>query len=167
MDAKEVISCRHAKFTNGGGDSATHYYICEMNGKVTDPAKCSTCRALGRDKTLTDADQEKIIQNACRRAGLYGHVKWLQTHRDAHTWAEKIAYMYRKPGYRIMPTKGSVMYCETLDMCFFFMYGKTPAMAYAGYMAAGGSDNAEKLATAFKKGEELLRFMQEEMEAKA
>ena len=38
-------------------------------------------------------------------------------------------------------------------------------MAYAGYMAVGGPDNAEKLATAFKKGEELLRFMKEEMEA--
>lgn len=162
MDVGEVFSCCHAKFVPGS--DGTRHCICEMNGKVIDQIKCANCMEMGRNKTLSDADQEKIIQNACRRAGLDGHIKWLQTQRDAHTWAEKISYMYRKPGYRIMPTKGSSMYCETLDMCFFFMYGKTPAMAYAGYMAAGGPDNAEKLATAFKKGEEVLRFMKEEME---
>ena len=47
------------------------------------------------------------------------------------------------------------------------MYGKIPAMAYAGYMAVGGPDSAEKLTTAFENGEEVLRFMKEEMEARS
>lgn len=80
---------------------------------------------------------------------------------DAHTWAEKISVRFRD-GRQPRPVKNSYMFCDTLDMCFF--YGgpqhDIPYMTYAGYVTAGSPDITEdKLVEAFNKAGAVLRIM--------
>lgn len=41
--ASKLILCKKAKFTNGGGDSATYWIECRLHKKTTDPEKCLNC----------------------------------------------------------------------------------------------------------------------------
>ena len=38
-----LCKCKYAKEENGGGNSATWWFICRILGGVTDPKKCSFC----------------------------------------------------------------------------------------------------------------------------
>ena len=58
------------------------------------------------------------------------------------------------------PVKNSYMFCDTLDMCFFFGPGDTPKVAYAGHAGADERDITEgKLVEAFRKADTVLRAM--------
>lgn len=70
---------------------------------------------------MTPQKQAELIATACRKAGLDGHIKWIEKKAHAQTWAERIAERFR--GGRQLPVKNSYMYCDTLDMSFF--YGET------------------------------------------
>lgn len=41
--ATGMIDCKSAIFTNGGGDSPTHWFECNLHKTITDPVKCDTC----------------------------------------------------------------------------------------------------------------------------
>lgn len=112
-------------------------------------------------KALPEDKQAAIIEKACKLANLGSHIKWITLKKDAGTLAEQIAARF-KSGER-MPVKNSYMYCDTLDMCFFFLRGCTPAVAYAGYTVALSKDATGGLAHAFSKAEEVLRYMVEFM----
>ena len=107
---------------------------------------------------LSEDMQADIIANACKDAGLDTHIKWVKYHKDSATWAEKIADRFR--GSRIMPVKNSYMFCDTLDMCFFFDSRGYACMTYAGYAYAGSRDITTNLGAAFEKAEKVLASMQ-------
>lgn len=59
-----------------------------------------------------------------------------------------------------LPVKNSYMFCDTLDMCFFYGPGDTPKVAYAGHAGADERDITEgKLVEAFRKADTVLRAM--------
>ena len=101
--------------------------------------------------------QAEIIKEACRAVGIDSHIKRLELKKEAYTWAERIAAQHKESG-QTMPVKNSYMYCDTLDMCFFFM-GRTPAVSYAGYTTAGSKDITGGISEAFKKADAVLRYM--------
>ena len=110
---------------------------------------------------MTDKQQAGAITKACIEAGLDSHITWHNCAADAHTWAEKISVRFRD-GRQPSPVKNSYMFCDTLDMCFF--YGgpqhDIPYMTYAGYVTAGSPDITEdKLVEAFNKAGAVLRIM--------
>lgn len=108
---------------------------------------------------LSEEKQAEIIAWACRINGLDGHIKWIKRNLDCNTWAEKIADRFRKKEF---PVKNSFMFCETLDMCFFFEPKSGLAcMTYAGYAYAGSNDIKENLKIAFSKADHILTMMQE------
>ena len=108
---------------------------------------------------LSVEKQAEIIAWACQMDGLDGHIKWIERNFDCETWAEKIANRFRKKKF---PVKNSYMYCDTLDMCFFFEPTSGLAcMSYAGYAYADSRDVKENLKVAFSKADHILTMMQE------
>lgn len=67
---------------------------------------------------MTKQRQAELISAACKETGLDGHIRWIETQKQADTWAEKIAMRFKDKGSSL-PVKNSFMYCDTLDMCFF------------------------------------------------
>lgn len=115
---------------------------------------------------MTEKQQAELISAACKRAGIDTHIRWIESKKQADTWAEKIAVRFK--GDSILPVKNSFMYCDTLDMCFFYNQQGTPIMTYAGYVMAGCKDIAEgKLIKAFRKAEQVLNHMKELAEEQA
>ena len=91
------------------------------------------------------------------------YIKWIEKKAHAQTWAERIAERFR--GGRQLPVKNSYMYCDTLDMSFFFGETGTPYMTYAGYVTADSKDiTEEKLVEAFRKAGLVLETMKELVE---
>lgn len=110
---------------------------------------------------MTDKQQARAIAKACNEAGVDSHIKWHNCAADLHTWAERISGRFRD-GRQPRPVKNSYMYCDTLDMCFFYggPSGDIPYMTYAGYVTAGSPDITEgKLAKAFQTAEAVLKTM--------
>lgn len=86
--------------------------------------------------------------------------EWIWRKTQAGTWAEKIAVQFKERDP--LPVKNSYMYCNTLDMCFFYGPGDTPSMAYAGQVSVDNTDIKEgKLLEAFKKARQVLGTMKE------
>lgn len=110
--------------------------------------------------SLSPERQAAIIEAACKTANLGAHITWITAKSKASTWAEKIAVQY-KAEREAIAVKNSYMYCDTLDMCFFFLNGCTPAVAYAGYTVALSADATGGLVNSFAKANEVLRYMTE------
>lgn len=109
---------------------------------------------------MTEQRQAELIGAACKEVGLDGHIRWIEGRKQADTWAEKIAMRFK--GNNAIPVKNSFMYCDTLDMCFFYNEAGTPFMTYAGYVTADSKDITEgKLIEAFRKAGQLLSTMKE------
>ncbi len=109
---------------------------------------------------MTKEQQAENIHQACKDAGLDGHVKWIERKAQAQTWAEKIAVRFK--GKDPLPVKNSYMYCDTLDMCFYYEPDGTPGMTYAGYVTADSADIKDgKLMEAFRKARHVLGIMKE------
>lgn len=109
---------------------------------------------------MTREQQAELIQKACREVGLDGHVKMIERRTQANTWPEKTAAAFK--GRDPLPVKNSYMYCDTLDMCFFYGPDDIPYMAYAGYVTVESKDIKEgKILEAFKKARQVLGNMKE------
>lgn len=107
---------------------------------------------------MTPERQSEIIRAACREAGLEGHIKWIERASDAQTQAEKLAYRFKWKDR--FPVKNSYMYCDTLDMCFYFA-GDNPAVSYSGYFIYGKGDLENgRLIDAFVRANGVLRLME-------
>jgi hypothetical protein len=107
---------------------------------------------------MTVEKQAEKIAAACKETGLDGHIKWIDSRKQANTWAEKIAERFRNR--RQLPVKNSYMFCDTLDMCFFYSKEGQPIVTYAGYATPDSPDiNCGKLAEAFGKAEQVLNAM--------
>lgn len=107
---------------------------------------------------MTVDKQAELIHKAFREYGLDGHVKWIETRKDIQTWAEKIAERFRQN--RNIPVKNSYMYCDQLDMCFFYTAWDLPVVTYAGFAGVNDKDITEgQLEQAFRKAREVLEAM--------
>lgn len=73
---------------------------------------------------------EKAIHDACREMGYDGHVKEIEKKKDACTYAEKIATLFKE--YPI-PVKNSYLYLDGVDFCFFEVNGECD-FAISGYV---------------------------------
>ena len=108
---------------------------------------------------MTPERQAELISVACKQAGVDSHIRWIERRKEAQTWAEKIAVQFMRAGQQL-PVKNSYMFCDTLDMCFFYTSQGVPQAAYAGLTAAASKDLEEgKLAEAFRKADTVLRLM--------
>ena len=108
---------------------------------------------------MTPERQAELISTACKEAGLDSHIRWIERRKEAQTWAEKIAVQFLQAGQQL-PVKNSYMFCDTLDMSFFYGPGDTPKVAYAGHAGADERDITEgKLVEAFRKADAVLRAM--------
>lgn len=107
---------------------------------------------------MTAKQRAELIYEACKENNLDGHITWIEGRRRAQTWAERIAVRFK--GSDPLPVKNSYMYCDTLDMCFFYNEHGTASMAYAGYVTTSSSDITEgKLVKAFQTAEAVLKTM--------
>lgn len=98
-----------------------------------------------------------MLHRAMREADLDGHIKVIERRSEADTWAEKIADRFRE---QELPVKNSYMFCDTLDMCFFYDTNLKATFTYAGYSTVGQPDIMQgKLQKAFSKAKELLLIM--------
>lgn len=74
--------------------------------------------------------QEQAIIQACKEFDLDCHITQFEHKKDLSTWADKImSRWFRKS----MPFKRTYMYCERLDINFFFSEDGTAMFTYAGY----------------------------------
>ena len=107
--------------------------------------------------------QEEMISEACCRAGVDSHVQWIIYKKDAVNFPMKTAVSWNTLP---VPVKNSFMYCDSLNMCFFYTDSNIATVAYSGYATLGRDlGNEDKLIAAFRKAKEILKFMQELMDA--
>ena len=107
---------------------------------------------------MTPEERADCIYRACKENGLDGHITWIEKKTQAYTWAEKIAMRFK--GKRAMPVKNSYMFCEKMDMCFFYDEYENACVTYAGYARANSTDLVEdKLVNAFVIAKKVLLDM--------
>ena len=108
-------------------------------------------------------NRAEMISKACEMEELSTHIKQINKNADAGTWAEKIACRFRKG--EALPVKNSYMYCDTLDMCFFYTKDGKPCVTYAGYVTADCKDmTAGRLVRAFIRAGKVLQNMKKLIE---
>ena len=101
---------------------------------------------------MTEQRQAELIAAACKEAGLDSHIRWIESKKQADTWAEKIAMRFKDRSN--LPVKNSYMYCDNQQ--------GMPIMTYAGYVTADSPDITEgKLLEAFRRARQVLSTMKE------
>lgn len=104
----------------------------------------------------THVEQARAMEKAAKILGLDAHIVGIDYKKDAYTWADRIMVgrFFRKG----MPVKRSYLFCESLDVTFFFLEDKA-VFTYAGF-----ADQRDLKADALPKAFELAKRMVEEME---
>lgn len=103
----------------------------------------------------THEQQERALSIAFKRCEMDNHTVRFERKTDLVTWADRlIGFFYRKN----MPARKSYMYCNTLDMTFFYDQSGNAMYTYAGQ--ADERDSGELLVKAFSKAEEIRKEMQ-------
>lgn len=106
--------------------------------------------------TIMRVLQEQALEIAAKRCGLDAHIVCIERKPELHTWADRIASRFY---FRGMPIKRTFLFCETLDMTFFFDQHGSAMYAYAGY--ADSRDATEtKIVNAFKKANHMRLQME-------
>ena len=107
--------------------------------------------------------QAKAISEAAKKLNLSTHITILQYKKDLHTWADRIlARFFRKE----MPIKRSYLFCDSLDVDFFFTADGEAAFTYAGYADRRDLDD-EKLIKAMHMAKQMREEMQKIIEEAA
>ena len=101
--------------------------------------------------------QERCITEACKECGLAGSVIWFSGEMKPQTHAQKI--MREIVSKDTFPAKISFMFCDELDMCFFFGPDGTPRCSYSGTAKVGSEDIKHNIVEAFQKAEQVLEKM--------
>ena len=101
--------------------------------------------------------QADYIRVACEQCGLSSHITWLSDISPKTISAENIARAIAMK--KEFPAKVSFMFCDGLDMCFFFDSVGKARVTFSG-QAEQGSDDLTKIADAFKVAKKLLKKMQ-------
>ena len=106
--------------------------------------------------------QVNAIAAAAKKCKLDAHIIVAYRKNDCgYTWANKIMGRWYR---RKMPYKNSYMFCDTMDLCFFFNENNEPMYTYAGYADLERDAREDKNVDAFKKANLMLKYMKEEIE---
>ena len=84
-----------------------------------------------------------ILEQACKECGLDRHIKVLELKCHATTLPEKRANEHRKMHTK-MPIKSTFMYCDGLDMIFFFDKQNRACVSFYGWARNDSRDLKEK-----------------------
>lgn len=103
------------------------------------------------------SQQAKALEIASKKCGLDCHVSFIEKKSELYTWADKIAGRFFR---KRMPVKKSYLYCNSLDVDFFFLEDGTAVYTYAGY-AEQRDATEEKIINAFR----IANKMRLEMES--
>lgn len=104
----------------------------------------------------THKQQAEAMEKAAKKLNLDAHITILQYKKDLHTWADRIlARFFRKD----MPIKRSYLFCDSLDVDFFFTEDGEAAFTYAGY-----ADHRELEEDKLIKAMCMAKQMREEMQ---
>ena len=101
---------------------------------------------------------------ACKEAGLENlKVVRIRDKTDARTIAEESANCFRHRSNSQFFVCSSDMYCDIIDMCFFYRETGIPYMTFSGFAARKEGYNLEikRLAEAFEKGQKALDIMKQ------
>lgn len=116
------------------------------------------------NKIVSNEKKTEMLQKASWICGLDSHVKIIEKKFDEFTWAERISSHFRTPR-TAMPVKNSYMFCDTLDMTFFYDKNNKPCVTYAGYAYCGCEDlRLGRLKKAIDKADEMLYTMKRLMD---
>ena len=108
---------------------------------------------------LKATKQAEHIQKACLECGLAGTITWFSKDLKPTTPAGQIMREIKnRPDF---PAKTSFMFCEELDMCFFYGSDGAARCSYSGTAKVGSEDIKHNIVAAFKTAEKVLEKMQE------
>lgn len=102
------------------------------------------------------SQQAKALVIASKKCGLDSHVSFIEKKSELYTWADKIAGRFFR---KRMPVKKSYLYCDSLDIDFFFLEDGTAIYTYAGYADCRDATE-EKIVNAFR----IANLMRQEMQ---
>lgn len=103
--------------------------------------------------------QTEYMKAACQEAGIGGHVVLFAGDIKPTTEVQKMAAEI--VGKKKFLAKISFMFCDELDMCFFYDRTGAARMTYSGATKAGSEDIRHNLVMAFKTADKVLEKMQE------
>lgn len=105
----------------------------------------------------TEEQFAKALELSAKKCGLDSHVSWLDKKSYMRTWADRIIGVFYRKG---MPIKRSFMYCNSLDMTFFYSKNEEAVYTYSGY-ADKRDATEEKIVNAFRKANEMRVTMEQ------
>ena len=100
------------------------------------------------------------LAEAAKKCGLDAHISYLNKKADLKTWADKVIKTFYRKG---MAIKRSYMFCDTLDMTFFYLPNGKAVYSYSGY-ASQHDATEERIVNAFKKANEMRMEMEKALE---
>ena len=104
----------------------------------------------------TEEQFKKALELAAKKCGLDSHISYLDKKSDMQTWADRVIGMFYRKG---MSIKRSYMYCNSLDITFFFFEDGKAAYTYSGY-ADERDATEEKIVKAFKLANKMRDTME-------
>lgn len=108
---------------------------------------------------LTVEQQADIISTCASDLKMDCHISYMNRRADARTWAEKnmVGRDYRKG----MPYKRSFLWCDTVDICFYFSTNDKACATMSGSWWAGCRDiSSGNAIMAVEKIGKMLDYMQ-------
>lgn len=110
---------------------------------------------------MTKEQRAKNIQRACRENGVEGCTEWVKR-KQKLPWRKSTVFTLNYEERGAIPTVDSYMYCDTLDMCFFYDSWDVPYVVYQGYASIYSKDiKEETLMKSFEIAKRILNRMEE------
>ena len=110
---------------------------------------------------MTKEQRAQNIQQACREYGIEGHIEWIKR-KQKLPWQKRTALTLNYEERGAFPVKNCYMFCDTLDMCFFYDSEDVPYMTYSGYASIYGNDITKgTLIKSFEVAKQILNRMEE------
>lgn len=110
---------------------------------------------------LTIEQERDALYNAARTVGLDAHVAYMERKGDAHTYAEKLMLNSYRKG---MPYKSSYLYCDTLDVCFFFDHDGHACVSVSACWRDGAKDLGKPIREGLSYIQRMLAAMTAEVD---
>lgn len=107
--------------------------------------------------------QAEAMRKAAKKLNLDAHITILQYKKDLHTWADRILERFFR---KEMPIKRSYLFCNSLDVDFFFTEDGEATFTYAGCADHRDLDD-EKLIKAIHMAKQMRDEMQRIIEETA
>lgn len=106
--------------------------------------------------TLTIDQEREALYKAARSVNLDAHIQTMDRKGDAYTCAEKLMLSSYRKG---MPYKTSYLYCDTLDVCFYFDHDGYACVTMSARWRNGAKDLGKPIKEAFDYIQKMLDAM--------